>query len=266
MSTGRKNILYKDKKYHINDLVSYRKNIDLKHIFEDGEFIFIPTGEIVEISKIEDFNFKLKQDAVEAIREATNYSDATKVKNKIIDESYKKQKIDELESKLNDDDNIISIEELKELIELKYGKTYNVYINYENYIKINHKIPDLSDAELGKFYKILSKLTHKANTLLTKKDVRSNPITKNEISKLLNIDTKPTERYLKRLKDKGIIKQVTIVDKKHYMINPIYAFNGNSIGSYTYIYFKDEIDEVSDIPKELKLLWEYEFINSTIEG
>jgi DNA-binding Lrp family transcriptional regulator len=148
---------------------------------------------------------------------------------------------------------------------LKYGNTCKAYINYENFIKINQKIPELTDSELGKFYKILTKLTRKANTLLIKNDVKSNPLTKNEISQLINIDIKATERYLKKLKDKNIIKHISIGDKKYFMINPIYAVNGAIISSYTYINFKEEIEELSNIPEELKTLWEYEFINSNIE-
>ena len=48
------------------------------------------------------------------------------------------------------------------------------------------------------------------------------------------------------------------------MVNPLYAFNGNIIGSYTYINFKEEVEGFSDIPEELKKLWEYEYMKSNI--
>ena len=50
------------------------------------------------------------------------------------------------------------------------------------------------------------------------------------------------------------------------MINPMYAYNGNIIGSYTYIHFREEVENLSDIPEELKKLWDYEFVNSTIDN
>jgi len=264
MATGIKNIEYNGKKYFSKDIVGYRKNIDLKETFDKGEFTFIETKEKFKISEIETLQSKLDIDSIEALKHSSTYSDRSKIKKKIIDDHHNNLRIEELESELKND--IITIDSLKELIGLKYKDKYKAYINYESYIKINHKIPELSDGDLGKFYKILSKLSHKANTLLTKKDIRSNPVTKEEIGNLLKLDIKPTERYLKRLRDKGIIKQVTMIDKVHLMVNPIYAFNGNTIGSYTYIYFKEDLNEVSDIPEELKLLWEYEYINSTIEG
>lgn len=160
----------------------------------------------------------------------------------------------------------ITIEELKELVQLKYGKEYNIYLNYENYIKINKQIPLLSDADLGKFYKILTKLTHNANTLLSKSDIRSNPLSKQDLCNLLNVEIKAVEQYLKRLKTAGVIKHVEIGEKRYYMINPLYAYNGSIIGSYTYLNFRDEVEKIADIPEELKKLWDYEFTNSTINN
>jgi len=262
MNIGKKSIVYNGKKYFIKDLIRFKRDVNLSHFFEDGNIQDLDTGKTYMISHIEDL-YKSKYKEFLDKGDILGYNKKTQVKKSTLDNDLNSLKQSELESKFNDGE--MSIEDLKELIILKYGEKYKVCISYENYIKINHKIPDLTDAELGKFYKILSKLSHKANTLLTKKDIRSNPVTKNDLCELLNIDIKPTERYLKKLKDKGIIKQVNIGVKTHLMINPIYAFNGNIIGSYTYTYFKDDLDEVADIPDELKLLWEYEFVNSTIE-
>jgi len=263
MSTGIKNIKYNGRKYFSKDIVNYRKNIDLKDGFSEGEFVFIETNEHINIDKIEEFQNSLDDKTMEALKNSSTYNERHKIKSTLIDKNRNNLRITELESELREE--IITIDSLKELINLKYNGEYKSYINYENFIKINHTIPDLSDGDLGKFYKILTKLSYKANTLLTKKDIRSNPVNKEDISTLLKIGIKPTERYLTRLREKNILRQVILTDKTHLMVNPIYAFNGNTIGSYTYIYFKDDINKVSNIPSELKLLWEYEYVNSTIE-
>lgn len=41
--------------------------------------------------------------------------------------------------------------ELVELIILKYNN-HEIYLNYDNYIKLNKQIPDLTDADLGKIF------------------------------------------------------------------------------------------------------------------
>lgn len=95
--------------------------------------------------------------------------------------------------------------------------------------------------------------------------ILSNPLNKDEIAELLGLGIKPTEKIFKEIKDKGIIKLTIINNKQHYMINPLYAFNGSFIGSYTYINFRDDIEKLINIPDEIKSLWDYEFNISTIE-
>lgn len=261
ISKGKKTIKYNDKLYFIYDLMSYKKNIDLSHLFSSGEILDTQTGEMYDINDIDKL-YNEKYSELLSHADVLGYDKKNKLKQDSLDKDMKKLKITELESKCKC--GTIDLDNLKELISLKYGNTeYN--ISYESFIKLNNKIPNLSDSELGKFYKILSRLSHNANTLLSKKDIRSKPLDKFDISELLGIDIKPIERYLKILKDKNIIKKCTMGDNSYYMINPVYAFNGVNIGSYTYMNFKDDIDEVSKIPEEVKLLWEYEFINSTIK-
>ena len=259
---GKKTILYKGKEYYIKKLIKLTLDSDTKDFFTDGEFSDIKTGEIKSIKLIEEH---LKEKYKDLLDEADvlGYNKKSRLKRENVDIDLNKIKELDLEDRYKN--GTLTIDELKELILLKYGNGFKAYINYENFIKINQKVPDLTDSELGKFYRILTKLTYKANTLLVKSDVRSNPLTKKEISEVLNIDIKATERYLKKLKDNNIIKYTAIGEKKYFMVNPIYAFNGAIISSYTYINFKEEIENLSNIPEELKTLWEYEFINSNIE-
>lgn len=64
-------------------------------------------------------------------------------------------------------------------------------------------IPNLTDGELGKLYKLLTK---SVDGILIKGDsFRSNPMNKYDISKFLNIEIKATERFIKRLTGLGIM-------------------------------------------------------------
>jgi len=261
VSKGRKTIQYNGNKYFIKRLVELHKADDLKHLFSSGECIDESTGEVFDISDINKVWMEKYSKLDENSKEVLDYN-KHRLLNKSVNGDINEIRKKELESKYNNAN--ITKDELVELIILKYNN-YEIYLTYDNYVKLNKQIPDLSDADLGKFYKILNKLTHKANTLLNKNDTRSNPMNKNDISECLGLDIKPTERYLKKLKDKSIIKSVTIGSKSHYMINPLYAFNGSFIGSYTYINFRDEIEKLIDIPDEVKSLWDYEFNSTTIE-
>ena len=261
MTKGKKTIEYKGNKYFIKRLVELHKTDDIKHLFSEGECIDLTSGEVFDISNIESVWKDKHEKLDENSREVLDYSKQRNLNNSLNDD-INSIRVKELENKyLN---HSISHSELVELIILKYNN-HEIYLNYDNYIKLNKQIPDLSDSDLGKFYKILNKLTHKSNTLLSKNDIRSNPLNKEEIAELLGLGIKPTERYLKKLKDKGIIKLTIINNKQHYMINPLYAFNGSFIGSYTYINFRDDIEKLINIPDEIKSLWDYEFNISTIE-
>lgn len=259
---GKKTIRYKDKDYFIKKLVAITKDSDLNHNYKDGDCIDLISGETFDIKDLDKVYIEKYKSFVQEA-DITGYNKKSQIKRSTVDVDFNFIKLIELEDKFKQ--NQLTVSELKELINIKYGDRYNVFLNYENFIKINQKIPDLSDADLGKFYKILTRLTYKANTLLIKTDVRSNPLTKKELCELLGLELKAVEQYLKRLKDKNILKYTVVGDKKHWMVNPLYAFNGNVVGSYTYINFKEEVECFAEIPEELKMLWEYEYTNSNIE-
>lgn len=252
---GKKNIKYKDEMYFMQRLVELHETEDLKSMFGEGECVDISTGEIFDIKDIKKIWLEKYSRLNEEARDVLDYNKHYKL-NKMLNNSIRGTRTKELEDKYLH--KMISIEELEELIMLKYSSK-EIYLSYESYIMVNREIPNLSDADLGKFYKIMLNLTHKANTILNKIDVRSNPMKKQDIAKILNIEVKSTEQYLKRLKDNRVIKEIVINNKKYLMINPRYAFSGNSVSPYTYTAFRDEVEAFSNVPDEIKSLWDYEF-------
>lgn len=97
---------------------------------------------------------------------------------------------------------------------------------YKDYISISYQIPsNITDADLGKFLKLLTKTNNKLNILFSKKSVNSNPLTKMDISKILEISIKPTERFLKRLIDLQILFKVIYKNKEAYAVNEEYIYS-----------------------------------------
>lgn len=153
--------------------------------------------------------------------------------------------------KLENDFNygIISQEDLAKLVKLKYNsEDLEKYTNYKNYALLNlsTEIPDLSDADLGKFHRMI-KATHKENN---KMDIKA-------LEGLFGISDRAVYKFLSSLKSKNIIKEYTKSGEKFYCINPRYVINGE-LNYKIYSLFKEDINTLfPNIPKEVINLWEY---------
>ena len=86
---------------------------------------------------------------------------------------------------------------------------------YNSNTYLNKVIPDLSDGDLGKLFKLYSFIS--SNNVLIKDGII---MTKKDISNVLKIKIKATERFIKRLKDKEILCTST----EEYKINPKYCY------------------------------------------
>lgn len=238
------------------------KNLYLrKKIYSTGEVIDLETGEIFDISNFYDYKYLFEKEIYEGLTELSdNSSLKIKLKNNL-----NKKRLDDLEMSFKE--NNITPNELRELIKLKYDNSdINKVMSYEHYSFLNLGIepPNLTNSEIGKFYKMLLKMTHKANTILKTKNIKSNLVTVDELSELFNTTKPNTYKYLKKLKNLGIIKTFSHGEKEYMAINPKYSINGK-ITAHTYFIFKDDMEELfPNIPLEVIKLWEYEFINSSI--
>lgn len=105
----------------------------------------------------------------------------------------------------------------------KEWKVYDSSNYKENTIKniniVSEYPKGLSDADLGKLYKLISMVDTNNGVILSKKDPRSNPMNKKDMAVFLDIGVKTTERYIKRLVDLEILKLVKYRNKKSFLIS-----------------------------------------------
>lgn len=86
----------------------------------------------------------------------------------------------------------------------KEWKLYNKKIFNNETINITRDDFEITDGDLGKLIRIFQKCIIKTNLLYSKLNTKSSPADKNDLSLILNIDIKATERFIKRMIDKGI--------------------------------------------------------------
>lgn len=240
------------------DIYTFRKLeeciINFPKLYSEGIVTEVDSGDNFNIKDISSKRDKYTEAYIDIVTTIDGYSNAL---NSRLRAASKKKELDLLEGKyLNKS---ITIEELTRLIVCKYNsKTLKETYSYTSYCFINTNVPlpNLSECELGKFYKLChSFLTHKANTLLDTKNINSNPLTIKMLCDKLNLKESQTYDFMKKLNKLGIIKYHIIDEKKHIMVNPIYALNGK-ITPTIYSAFKKDIDSYFPlIPNELKDLW-----------
>lgn len=258
---------FKNENYILEDLIKYRD--EKIPLYKSGEVLNIDSGEILDISEIDTWS----HDAYKEIKDiADSYGKKFKgTVRKEVNNLENEKRIRLLQTRF--DDNNIKEEELKDLIKLKYGSSYekalNTLFSYEDFIVLNKKVPPLKDSELGKFYKILMLMSSKANSLLTKSyDKRSNPINYNDIMLELQIDIRTLKRFIKTLKDNKIIDEIILKGKLHLIINPIYAYSGSIINFLTFNMFEEDIMnnlvEQDKVPIEIITLLKYQYSLNSI--
>jgi len=257
---GLKELKFKEDVYNLKELWNLHNSG--KNLFSEGVVEDIQTGEEFDIVKLEEYKARFAGETYVALKEL---ADPTSLKRKLKAESDRRRK-KELERLF--EDNSISPDELRQLIALKYDKSeINNCMSYEHFAFLNLAIetPDLTDNELGKFYKMLTKMTKKANSLLRTKNTKSNPVGVSELIDLLGVNERNVYKFLNRLKKENIVRDFKIGNKKYLCINPKYAINGTMTSTTYYIYKDDMEDLFPNIPKEVVKLWEFEFIASTIQ-
>ena len=233
----------------------WKLHISGKKMFNEGEVIYLSTGEVFDIK---DFSYHKNKYIGELVNDMKKLGIKTNsIKNKIKEE----ERLKFLEKKYKN--KTIKSYELKELIGLKYNNTeLKKMYSFSSYMIVNNniKIPNLSDDYLGKFYKLcLLHLTHKDNMILDKKDIRSKPLTVNQIMDSLDIKKRAWYNFYNHLKKNNMITNIRIKDKSYLIINPVYVLNGK-LTPINYILFKEDVDKfLPNIPQELKDLWEMEF-------
>ena len=253
---------FKDKEYDLETLYCYHMDKRLDG-FEEGEVIHNEDGEVFDIKDIKNYRHLLNKNLIKNASHLS-YPTRRRIFNALSDDERKTL---EEEFVLKIDSNSITLEELKvymELINSEANERGGVPYSFitDNFIKLNQsiKIPsEISDATLGKFYRLLNLVTYK-NTVNTTNHGNSNKINKLGLMEYLGIKNEKTfrtsfaemEKYslLHRKENKG--RGFTI------LINPIYANRDDkfSLNCTMYDLFKESLDLI--LPKYIIKYFELE--------
>lgn len=112
-----------------------------------------------------------------------------------------------------------------------------------DYIKLffDKGLPDeCTLVDCGKFYKIIKYIVGE-NQLLGYRSDRLRPLTVEKMSEMFDCTDRQTRKFLKKMKDSRIIKEVLINDTKWYAVNPLYALKSKYVSLTTFIIFQEEL-------------------------
>lgn len=110
-----------------------------------------------------------------------------------------------------------SLSEIKNELKNKYGDDIFTRKHTNNTI-----LPNLSDDEIGKFYRLMHTYLNYGNILLLKKDIRSNPITNKDIQTYFDVKKRSVQSYMSKFRSNNVIKAIELNGKECFIVNPIY--------------------------------------------
>ena len=94
--------------------------------------------------------------------------------------------------------------------------------------------------DCGKFYKILH-FVMGDNQLLGYRSNKIKPLTVEKMSEIFGCSDRQTRKFVKKMKDLTVLKEVNINDTKWYAVNPLYALRTKYLSTTTFIIFQDEL-------------------------
>ena len=119
----------------------------------------------------------------------------------------------------------------------------------KDYIKLffDKGLPeDCTLTDCGKFYKIIRYIVGE-NQLLGYRSGKIKLLSVEKMSELFKCTERQTRKFLKKMKEIKVIKEVSINDTKWYAVNPLYALKSKYLSLTTFIIFQDEL--ISVLPK-----------------
>lgn len=125
--------------------------------------------------------------------------------------------------------------------------------NAKNYVKIfeDFAIPDeISDATLGKFYKLLRCLGQ--NNVLVNEF--NKPMWISDLAKIFGISSSGAYKLAKELSTNGLIRGIILNEQKLLMVNPAYGLYAKKVSDLTMYVFQDYIFDTissSDIRRSI---------------
>lgn len=243
---SRPTFSFKEDIYDFKEL--YSMALTNKNIFKSGEVCNNSTGEVFDISEI----FKVKKQYYELLNEITN-TIGNEHDRRIAWAKLKEDKeslFKQLKNKY--EENKISIDEMKEYLELKKDIEPNFIkgrqmfaLSYDNFITLNigERIPkSVKYIDKGRFYDMLCYLSYD-NQLKHTPRKNGRIIKKEDLIEALDFkDYSVYRKFITTLIKNNLIKEIPTSNKtKVIIINPIYANRNIRIDYTTYLTFKNDI-------------------------
>lgn len=133
--------------------------------------------------------------------------------------------------------------ENRSFVDRLYSKKGYIYQYNSDYIKLffNRPLPkEFTLLDKGKFYELTFYLVRE-NQLLGYRTNKIRPLTIEKMSQIFESSDRQTRRFIKKMKEYKIMKEVVINDTKWYAINPMYALKSKYLSLTTFIIFQDEL-------------------------
>lgn len=117
-------------------------------------------------------------------------------------------------------------------------------LKYNNdYIKLflDKGLPDeCSLTDCGRFYRLTRYIVGE-NQLLGYRSDKLKPLTIEKMAEMFDCSERQIRRFIKQMKEYGVIKEVTINEVKWYAVNPLYALKSKYLSLTTFIIFQKEL-------------------------
>lgn len=117
-------------------------------------------------------------------------------------------------------------------------------LKYNNdYIKLflDKGLPEeCSLTDCGRFYRLTRYIVGE-NQLLGYRSDKLKPLTIEKMAEMFDCSERQIRRFIKQMKEYGVIKEVTINEVKWYAVNPLYALKSKYLSLTTFIIFQKEL-------------------------
>lgn len=124
-----------------------------------------------------------------------------------------------------------------------FSKRGYIFKYNNGYIKLflDKGLPDeCSLVDCGRFYRLTRYIVGE-NQLLGYRSDKLKPLTIEKMSEIFNCGERQVRRFIKQMKECGVIKEVTINETKWYAVNPLYALKSKYLSLTTFIIFQNEL-------------------------
>lgn len=250
---GKKILTYNDKKYDMETLII--NHYDKNEKFYEGDVINLTNGEIYEISELPNIYVEMNRGLLDNAEHLT-YNQRNRIAN-LINNKMKSYRIKHLNKKLEAD--VITKEELEELILKEEGRDLSHELNSNNgikaniitkFIKVSQENPlprEISMPQIGRFHRLLETTVSKGKVL---KRAHGNSIepTRKELMDYLECKSLNTfKNFIKEMEKYDLVRYLQLPNNRNIIfINPLYAHSDLIISKELFGVFKDVLEKKLD--------------------